>query len=56
VIKKGDLVQLKTKKQHGIVTKVFQGYYYAVYDILFLELNRRVPAYNIALVRQKGDT
>jgi hypothetical protein len=55
VIKKGDLVQLKNTKEYGIVTKVFQGYYYAIYGVLFVELNSLVPAYNINLVQQKGD-
>ena len=48
MIKKGDLVQLK-------ITKVFQGYYYAIYGVLFVELNSLVPTYNINLVQQKGD-
>jgi hypothetical protein len=56
VIKIGDLVQLKETKEYGIVTKVFQDYYYAVYGVLFIEFNSLVPAYNIALVQRKGDT
>lgn len=56
MIKKGDLVQLKNTKEYGIVIKVFQDYYYAVYGVLFIELNSLVPAYNITLVQQKGNT
>ena len=56
MIKIGDLVQLKETKEYVIVTKVFQDYYYAVYGVLFIELNNLVPAYNITLVQQKGNS
>lgn len=56
MIKIGDLDQLKETKEYGIVTKLFQDYYYAVYGALFIEFNSLVPAYNITLVQRKGDT